>query len=61
MNTRVFQIVVRGGEANSLSVGGGGGGRILLGKGKEVFYRVVRTSGVILTIQTFFKAKNTIL
>ena len=42
MNTRVFQIVVRGGEANSLSVGGGGedfageGGGIFLPGGENL-------------------------
>ena len=49
-SNRVFQIVVRGGR----------GLEILLGR--EIFYRVNGIwEGVILIIQTFFKAKNSFL
>ena len=48
-NSRVFQIVVRGGGESEILLAG-------------IFLRVKETWGrVILTIQTFFKAKNSFL
>ena len=59
---KVFQIATRGGVGggvNSFPLPvGGGGHKFCFGK---FFYRVVGTWGVVLTIRTFFKAKNSIL